>query len=99
MYAAASSLPESNRITHASPVMAEVLPWMHRTAPIVIVGLDIVVTMVVVKKFSSVSYIRVDRLLMAVRLMSTWLVAFTATLLLHENCYGYWRQLSDVCIN
>eukprot|EP00439_Symbiodinium_sp_Y106_P033080 s1516_g3.t4 len=93
LYSVAQALPANN----TSGLSDQILAQLHRLAPILIVLLDMVLAMPLSNAYSKLTGMRADRLLMSMKLCSTWLLSLLATLLLHENCLGAWKWYWQVC--
>lgn len=73
------------------------LSGVHMAAPYLIVFIDVWIAVPLSTIYSERSGIERSRLVMTLRLFSTWfLVTFTTTFL-HENCFGGWKFFWPVC--
>jgi len=69
----------------------------HFGAPKFSVLFDVFLARTLAVCYSEITHIHADRLMMMMQLCSTWLMPMCATLLLHENCAGGWKQLWSSC--
>lgn len=69
----------------------------HFGAPKFSVLFDVFFARTLAVCYSEITHIHADRLMMMMQLCSTWLLPMCATLLLHENCAGGWKQLWSSC--
>lgn len=92
-FTCAKSLPSDN----AWELSDNTLQLFHSTAAVQTVIIDIVLAPPLSSKFSHITGIKADRLLMTFRLFSAWLVAVATTAFLDENCYGGWKLAWKVC--
>ena len=69
----------------------------HFGAPKFSVLFDVFLARTLAVRYSEITHINADRLMMMMQLCSTWLMPMCATLLLHENCAGGWKQLWSSC--
>ena len=73
------------------------LKFFHGTAPVQAVLIDMVFAVQISQKFSGLTGVKADRLLMMFRLFSAWLLAVLTTVVLDENCHGGWKLAWNVC--
>ena len=92
-YAFAQSLPAHNTL----PLKDELLRGVHRVAPLLTVMIDVILAAPLSTKYAKLSGLKADRLLMAFRLFSAWLLAFLTTIILDENCLSNWKVTWTVC--
>ena len=92
-FAFAQSLPAQN----AWDLDDNMLRIFHATAPLLTVLIDMALAAPISAKFSKLTGVKADRLLMMFRLFSAWLLALLTTLLLDENCLGGWKRAWKVC--
>ena len=69
----------------------------HVGAPIFSGLVDIFLARALAVWYSEITHIDADRLMMMMPLCSSWLMPMCATLLLHENCAGGWKQFWSSC--
>ena len=93
LYAFAQSLPADNSL----PISDGLLRRFHQIAPLLVVLVDMALAAPLSSKFSSLSGIKADRLLMTFRLFSAWLLAVVTTIIFDENCLGKWKWTWTVC--
>eukprot|EP00438_Fugacium_kawagutii_P036845 Skav204455 [mRNA] locus=scaffold1298:375227:378917:+ [translate_table: standard] len=92
-FTCAKSLPSDN----AWELSDNTLQLFHSTAALQTVMIDVVLAPPLSSKFSLITGIKADRLLMTFRLFSAWLVAVATTAFLDENCFGGWKLAWKVC--
>ena len=92
-FTCAQSLPSQNTFGFSD----DTLQLFHNTAPIQTVIIDMVLAAPLSGKFSKLTGLKADRLLMTFRLFSAWLVALITTATLDENCFGGWKVAWKVC--
>eukprot|EP00439_Symbiodinium_sp_Y106_P056979 s3915_g8.t1 len=80
LFSVAQALPKDNTL-----VADWILKIAHRTAPVLIVGIDMVVATQLSIKYAGLSGIKADRLLMALRLCAVWLLPLLVAVALQEN--------------
>ncbi|CAK9039824.1 unnamed protein product [Durusdinium trenchii] len=73
------------------------LTFFHATAPVQTVLIDMVLAVPLSSKFSKLTGLKADRLLMTFRLFSAWLLAALTTTALDENCLSGWKLAWKVC--
>ena len=93
IYAFAQSLPADNTL----PVNELLLLNLHKLAPLLAVFLDMALASRISSRYSAWSGIKTDRLLMALRLFSSWFLALLITIALDENCLSRWKLTWTVC--
>ncbi|CAE7597446.1 ERL2, partial [Symbiodinium pilosum] len=86
------ALPKNNLLVSDS-----ILTIAHRTAPMCIVLVDMVLATKMSTVFSGLSGIREDTLLMTFRLCSAWLLPMVTTILLQEHCFAGWKHWWQPC--
>eukprot|EP00434_Breviolum_minutum_P035922 symbB.v1.2.031811.t1/scaffold3735.1/size51219/1 len=69
----------------------------HFGAPMLSALVDVFFARAFAVCLSEITDIQADRLMMMMQLCSSWLMPMCATLLLHENCAGGWKQLWSSC--
>eukprot|EP00435_Cladocopium_sp_Y103_P057732 s406_g20.t1 len=92
-FTCAQSLPSQNTFGLSD----DTLQLFHNTAPIQTVIIDMLLAAPLSSKFSRLTGLKADRLLMTFRLFSAWLVALITTAVLDENCLGGWKVAWKVC--
>eukprot|EP00913_Durusdinium_trenchii_P032220 g30169.t1 len=93
LYAFANSLPAHN----TSGINDAMLNFIHRTAPVLTVLIDMVLVVRISTKYSRLTGIKADRLVMTFRLFAAWLLPLLITVILDENCISGWKWTWTVC--
>ncbi|CAK9068716.1 unnamed protein product [Durusdinium trenchii] len=93
LFAVSQALPAKNTFALSEGVLS----FFHTAAPLLIVGLDLLVLGTLAGYYSKLTGIKADRLMMAFRLGTAWLLPLLITVSLHENCMGGWKLFWTVC--
>ena len=89
----AQSIPAQN----TWDLSENLLTFFQMTAPVQAVLIDMVLAARISSKFSKLTGLKADRLLMTFRLFSAWLLAALTTIALDENCLSGWKLAWKVC--
>eukprot|EP00913_Durusdinium_trenchii_P017709 g16647.t1 len=93
LFAVSQALPAKNTFALSEGVLS----FFYTAAPLLIVGLDLLVLGTLAGYYSKLTGIKADRLMMAFRLGTAWLLPLLITVSLHENCMGGWKLFWTVC--
>ncbi|CAK9010831.1 Uncharacterized protein SCF082_LOCUS10839, partial [Durusdinium trenchii] len=93
LYAFANSLPAHN----VSGINDTMLNFIHRTAPVLTVLIDMFLAVRISNRYSKLTGITADRLLMTFRLFAAWLLPLLITVVLDENCISGWKWTWTIC--
>ena len=93
LYAFSNSLPANNTLG----ISDALLSFVHSTAPVLTVLIDMVVAVRKSTRYSRLTGIKADKLLMTFRLASAWLFPLLTTIILDENCISAWKWTWTVC--
>ncbi|CAE7453798.1 MIK2 [Symbiodinium sp. CCMP2592] len=92
LFAVAQALPKDNTL-----VANSILQIAHRTAPALVVAIDVLLAARLCKWYAGLSGIRADRLLMSLRLCAAWLLPLLTEVALQENCLAGWKRWWTAC--
>ena len=92
-FTCAQSIPAQN----AWDLADDTLMFFHGTAPLQAVIIDMLLAVPISNRFSRLSGIQADKLLMTFRMFSAWLLALVTTTALDESCFGGWKLAWKVC--
>ncbi|CAK8989845.1 Uncharacterized protein SCF082_LOCUS1993 [Durusdinium trenchii] len=93
LFALAQSLPAQ----HSLALNESLLNLAYRTAPVVMVLIDMALAVKISIKYSQAFGLQTYHLLMSFRLFSAWLLPVFITVLLDENCLSGWKWTWTVC--
>ncbi|CAE7939507.1 GSO1 [Symbiodinium sp. KB8] len=92
LFSVAQALPKDNML-----IADSILQIAHRTAPALVVGIDVLLAGWLSIKYAGLSGIRADRLLMSLRLCAAWLLPLLTAVALQENCLAGWKTWWTTC--
>ncbi|CAK9010966.1 unnamed protein product [Durusdinium trenchii] len=93
LFAIVQSVPAQ----HNEAISEDLLKLLHKAAPVLTVLIDMALAVRLSMKYSSLTGLHADRLLMTFRLFSAWLLPLLVTVFLDENCLSGWKISWSVC--